>query len=356
MDIEKKKRNEMAFKIFIIGVTGYIAGDALYALTRKYPDYEYVALVRCESSAARVRGAYPSVRVVLGSLDDADLIRKEAAWADLVLDGADADHVVAMNAIVAGLVEGHSASRPGFWLHTSGTGIMTYSDTALDRFGQPPDREYDDVDRLDEITNVPDEAFHRITDKIVLECGTKHVKVVNTAIVCPPTIYGAGRGPVNTRSKQCPALANVILTKGQAPIIGTGQASTNNVHIGDLSEAFTLLVEAAVGGNFSSEIWGARGYHVVGNDKHAWGPLARSMTAKARDLGLIEVDGEVKDYQMSKEEAYKVAGWDGLSWGLNNVCNARRLRETLGWAPKYPTLEEEIPETLNAEAKRIGLI
>ncbi|KAI0527893.1 hypothetical protein F5B22DRAFT_9323 [Xylaria bambusicola] len=346
----------MAFKIFVIGVTGYIAGDALDALTRKYPGYEYAALVRSEASAARVREAYPGVRVVLGSLDDVESIRKEAAWADLVLDGADADHVVAMNAIVAGLVEGHSATRPGFWLHTSGTGIMTYSDTAQDRFGQPPDREFDDVDRLDEITSFPDEAFHRVTDRIVLECGAKYAQVVKTAIVCPPTIYGAGRGPVNTRSKQCPALANVILTKGQAPIIGTGQASSNNVHIGDVSEAFILLVEAAVSGNHSSEIWGARGYHVVGTEKHAWGPLARSMTAKARDLGLIKGDGEIQDYQMDKEEACKVAGWDGLSWGLNNVCNARRLKETLGWTSKYPTLEEDIPGTLKAEAKRMGLI
>jgi len=54
-------------------------------LARRFPDHEYAALVRSASSAAKVRAAYPGVRVVLGSLDDADVLRKEAAWADLVL-------------------------------------------------------------------------------------------------------------------------------------------------------------------------------------------------------------------------------------------------------------------------------
>jgi hypothetical protein len=71
--------------LYRTGVTGYIAGDALYVLARKYPGFEYAALVRSEDSAAKVRAAYPSVRVVLGSLDDAELLKREAAWADLVL-------------------------------------------------------------------------------------------------------------------------------------------------------------------------------------------------------------------------------------------------------------------------------
>lgn len=44
---------------------------------------------------------------------------------------------------------------------------------------------------MDELTNLPDEAFHRNVDKIVLEAGAKGKQSgVNTAILCPPTIYG----------------------------------------------------------------------------------------------------------------------------------------------------------------------
>ncbi|KAI1367056.1 hypothetical protein F5Y08DRAFT_103178 [Xylaria arbuscula] len=343
----------MAFKIFVIGATGYITGDALYALAKKHPEFEYAALVRSESSSRRVSEAFPDVRIVIGSLDDAEIVKKEAAWADLVLDGANADHEIALNAITAGLVEGHSASRPGYWLHTGGTGILTYYEQ--EHFGQPPAREYDDVDGLDVIKGIPAEAFHAISDALVRDAGTKHADKVRTAIVCPPTIYGTGRGPVNTRSKQCPALAGVILKKGQAPICGTGEATTNNVHVGDLSEAFILLVEAAVAGNNSADIWGDKGYHVVGADKHQWGPLARKMTEQARDLGLIKVEGDIGEFQMSKEEALEVADWDGLSWGLNGVCKARRLREYLGWKPRYPGIEEVMVDTLKEEAKRLGI-
>lgn len=104
------------------------------------------------------------------------------------VEGANADHEVALNAIIAGLVEGHSASRLGYWLHTGGTGILTYYEQ--DRFGQPPSREYDDVDGLDVIAGIPSEAFHAVSDGIVRDAGTKHADAVKAAIVCPPTIYG----------------------------------------------------------------------------------------------------------------------------------------------------------------------
>ncbi|KAI0429195.1 hypothetical protein F5Y09DRAFT_265094 [Xylaria sp. FL1042] len=353
----------MAFKIFLTGVTGYIAGDALYALSRKYPDFEYAALVRSESGAARVAEAYPAVRLVRGSLDDAELVRREAAWADLVLHAADAsDHEGAARAIAEGLVEGHSPSRPGYWLNTGGTGIFTYFDTVDNRLGQPPNRFFDDLDGVDTLTSFPDEAFHRNIDKIVLECGTAHADSVRTAIVCPPTIYGNGRGPVSGRSRQCYEMAKFILTKERVPIIGTGLASMDNVHIQDLTQAYILLIEAAVSGNASPELWGARGYHVTGTGEHVWGPLARAMAEKAREMGLIKGNdndndnGEIEEYQVGKEEALEVAGFDGISWGLNARCKGLRLNKFLGWKAEHPSLLEEVPEIVRSEANRLGLL
>lgn len=67
------------------GVTGYIGGDALYALATKHPELSYTALVRSTEKAEQVRARYPSVRVVIGNLGDSDLLKKEAADADIVL-------------------------------------------------------------------------------------------------------------------------------------------------------------------------------------------------------------------------------------------------------------------------------
>jgi hypothetical protein len=193
-------------------VTGYIAGDALYALNQKHPDYEYSALVRTQEKADIVKKAFPNVRIVLGGNDDSDLLKEEAAKADVVLrtppsksqnhslhvtpanhpqDAADAsDHEGAAKAIAEGIRSGHSKENPGYWLHTGGTGILTYQDSEADRLGEWSEKEYNDWSGVDELTTLPDSAFHRNVDKVVLEAGTKHGDVIKTNIVCPPTIYG----------------------------------------------------------------------------------------------------------------------------------------------------------------------
>lgn len=107
------------------------------------------------------------------------------------LDTADAsDHEGAAKAIAKGLVKGHTADKPGFWLHTGGTGILTFEDSKKNLLGEWSEKEYDDWANVEELTNLPDDAFHRNVDKIVLEAGTKHSDVLKTAIICPPTIYG----------------------------------------------------------------------------------------------------------------------------------------------------------------------
>ena len=89
------------------------------------------------------------------------------------------------------MIKGHSRERPGYWLHTGGTGILTYDDSKNDfqGLGKWSEKQYNDVSGIEELINLPDEAFHRNVDKVVLKAGTKHGDVVKTVIVCPPTIY-----------------------------------------------------------------------------------------------------------------------------------------------------------------------
>lgn len=68
-------------------MTGYVAGDALYALNEKHPDYEYSVLVRTQEKADTVKKAFPNVRIVLGGNDDSEVLKEEAAKADVVLRG-----------------------------------------------------------------------------------------------------------------------------------------------------------------------------------------------------------------------------------------------------------------------------
>ena len=67
------------------GVTGYIGGDAFYALNKAHPEYEYTCLVRNPERGAPVAAEYPRVRLVYGTLEDSELLEEESAKADVVI-------------------------------------------------------------------------------------------------------------------------------------------------------------------------------------------------------------------------------------------------------------------------------
>ena len=69
---------------------------------------------------------------------------------------------------------------------------MTFWDSRDDfaTLGSHSDRQYNDLEGVHELTDLPADAFHRNVDEIVLETAQKHGDAVKTCIVCPPTIYG----------------------------------------------------------------------------------------------------------------------------------------------------------------------
>ncbi|GLI78265.1 hypothetical protein PoHVEF18_006574 [Penicillium ochrochloron] len=338
-------------KTFITGATGYIGGDALATLHAAHPGFSYVALVRSNEKAEQVKARFPNVRVVLGDLDNSALLERESAAADIVLHTADAsDHVGAAKAIAAGLVAGHTKEKPGYWLHTGGTGILTFEDSDKGTFGNKSDKVYDDWEGVEELLNLPDHAFHRNVDKLVLDAAVKHADVLKVALVCPPTIYGRGRGPCSQRGRQVYELAKVTLQLQKGPIIGAGQAIWNNVHIHDLSDVYALLVNAAVAGQNDDGIWGPKAYYLTENGEHLWGDMAQSTAEAAAKLGLIP---EAKAESIDLESAKQYAGFESLSWGLNSRGRALRARKLLGWEPSCPSLLEELPQIVQSEWQRL---
>jgi nucleoside-diphosphate-sugar epimerase len=269
----------------------------------------------------------------------------------LILDTADSsDHEIAARAIAAGLSKGHTSSKPGYWIHTSGTGILCWKDMSTQTYGEPPSQPpYDDLDAVHDLTHLPDSAFHRDIDKIVLASSSD---VVQTAIVCPPTIYGPGRGPGNKRSRQVYNLAQITLEDGQAPVLGRGLTEWDNVHVQDLSQLFVLLVEAAVSGKQDPEVWGEKGYFLAENGHHVWGEVSKAVAEAAYKKGYIKTK-EVN--AMDPDKAKERAGFEGLSWGLNSKGVAKRARKVLGWKPTGQSLEECIPAIVDGEAQSLGL-
>ncbi|KAJ5900015.1 hypothetical protein N7495_004759 [Penicillium taxi] len=357
-------------KIFFTGATGYIGGDALATLVAKHPELSFSALVRSSEKAEQIKAQYPNIRIVLGDLDDSALLERESAAADIVLHTADAsDHVGAAKAIAAGLVAGHSKENPGYWLHTGGTGILTYEDSDSGEYGRQSDKVYDDWDGVEELLNLPDHAFHRNVDQLVLAAGETHAEI-KTALVCPPTIYGMvslkrnyplqnvqltvskgqGRGPCSQRGRQVYELANVTLRLRKGPIIGAGHSIWNNVHIHDLSDVYALLVDAAIAHRSDQGLWGTKAYYLTENGEHCWGELARSMAEAATNLGYLP---EAKAEPIDIESAKRYAGFESLSWGMNSRGRAVRAREILGWKPWRPSILSELSDIVQSEWQRL---
>lgn len=277
-----------------------------------------------------------------GDLDSSDLIKEESGKADIVCNWANADHEGAASAIIAG--------KPKYYIHTSGTGILLWQDISEKTWGEAREKEYNDWDGIGEVTSLPDDAPHRSVDKIVLAGADQGIK---TAIVCPPTIYGPGRGPGNKRSHQVPELARCTIEQGHGIVVGEGKSYWTNVNVHDLSEVYVRLVEEATKEDNVRATWGKEGYYFTENGTHIWGDIGRAIAKEAAKQGWVESE-EVKRYD--GEEAGKLTPWGQALWGANSRAKAIRARELLGWTPKGHSLMEEIPGVVKMEAERLGRV
>ncbi|KAJ4394063.1 hypothetical protein N0V93_003280 [Gnomoniopsis smithogilvyi] len=347
----------MAVKIFLTGVTGYIGGDIFYALQEAHPDFDYTLLVRSEERATPVKAKYPKAKFVYGDLNSSEVIEKAASEADIVIHTANsADDVPSAQAIAKGLAAGHTPSKPGFWLHICGTGILMHRDMREQRYGQPPyaDEKYDDVADIDKVLSLPDEAIHRNVDKIVLAASAESGGAVRTAIVGPPCISGAGRGPVNTRSIQVYNMIEFAMKEGYVPVIGTGRTEWDHIHVNDLAALFVRLVDAAQDPKLasSSEIFGDHGYYFCEAGSFAWGDVAKWIADELVKQGFM---AEPKVEETTVEYVAKLGFYAGATWGLNSKSFAKRARQYLGWKPTKGGLKEIIPNAVSSEAVRMGI-
>ncbi|CAK7226297.1 hypothetical protein SCUCBS95973_006153 [Sporothrix curviconia] len=363
----------MAPKLFIIGATGYIGGDAFYALYDAHPEYDYTLLVRSQDRADVVTQTFPdaeSIHFVFGNLDSAAVISAAAAAADVVLHaGNSADDQPSTRAIVDGLAKGHSAKTPGVYIHISGTGLLTWYDDKNKRFGHPPlaDQTYNDWDGVERlVSGMPEDAPHRDVDLIVINAAAAHPGSLRTAIVAPPTIYGRGRGPGNQRSVQVPGMAEYLLKKGYAPIAeGGGETIWDNVYVRDLSALLVSLVEAGLdpeqrdntaGNKAPGGVFGTHAYYFAIAQTHKWSDVAKQLAESAVEQGFLEAataKSEPYDVLVAKDSPGNKG--TNQTWAANSHGEPVRAAKLLGWKPTGPSLDAAIPSDLADEAKRLGI-
>lgn len=270
-----------------------------------------------------------------------------------LLDFANCDHLPAAEAIIRGLAR-RQADTPAFLIHTSGTMILAWETFEQQSFGETRSKVYNDWDGINELTSFPDKADHRHVDKVILAASKDHPGKIQTAIVCPPTIYGQGRGPDNQRSLQVPLTTMKFLQFQQAGIVGKGQNVWYQVHVQDLARLYLLLGEAAAAGG-PPATWDDQGYYLAENGAFVWGDVLTAIAKEAHKQGLLP-SPDVKP--LSGEEFNQVFQfkYGKAAVGTDSQGQAIRARKLLDWQPKEKSLLEEIPFVVTDEAKSLGLI
>ncbi|KAK4150313.1 hypothetical protein C8A00DRAFT_18128 [Chaetomidium leptoderma] len=344
-------------KIFATGVTGYLGGDAIYAILEAHPEYEVSCLVRDKAKGALVAEAHPSIRIVHGELDDGNLLEEEAANTDIVCSFAHATHEASVQALAKGLAR-RTRPGPGFLIHTMGTGTMIYDDVVNGRYGQGTDKIFNDVEGLIEVLSVPDFARARGAETTVRNVGAQLPERVKTAVVCTGSAYGLGRGILKYRPMAIHELVRCTLQRKRAIMVGGGKSAWRHVHVHDLSDLYLKLVEHAVAGGEAGSgpaVWGGSGgYYFAENGEHVWGELARSISAEAAAQGLMTLEED--PVSIDPAEATKLTPMGQFFWGCNTRVEGRRARQVLNWQPHHAPLRKELKAIVATEATKLGLV
>lgn len=265
-------------------------------------------------------------------------------------DFADCDHEPSAKAIAKGVAH-HTPQNPVFLIHTSGTGILTVDDFRSNVWGTERTKEYNDWDGVHELLNLPDDALHRNVDKIIIAAGQRNPDSVKTAIVCPPTIYGPGRGPGNQKSVQAYWFTAAVLQRKKGFLVGPGQNVWHQVHVQDLSKVYQALGEAAAAGG-APATWNNEGYYFAENGSFVWGDVQRAVAKAAYEKKLI-ASPDVEP--IPDDQVIALHPFGLYAWGSNSRGHALRARKLFGWTPQQPKLIDLVPHIVDVEAKDLGL-
>ena len=297
-------------KIFITGASGFVGGT----VARRLLDagHSVRGLVRDAGKAEQLKAL--GIEPVLGSLEDSDLLVREARSADGVINAADSDHLPAIEALVEGL---RGSDKP--LLHTSGSSVIG-DDARGNRLSESIFDE--DTPFVVEAAKQP----RRDIDLRVLDAANEGIRAV---VLCPSNIYGSGTG-LNPRSVQIPFLVDQARETNVVRIVGQGVNRWSNVHIEDVVELYLLALHKAPAGAFYFIENGEASFAEIG------GAIARRLK-----LGPVQSwTAEEAAERWGKRHAY-------YTLGSNSRVRAKRARKELGWAPRHTSaltwIAEEMP-------------
>ncbi|EIW73283.1 hypothetical protein TREMEDRAFT_25118 [Tremella mesenterica DSM 1558] len=253
--------------IFLTGATGYIGASVVQTLLAlPNPPKQITALIRSETKAQH------------------------------------SDEPNHIKAIIEGSKEKlEKTGTPVYFIHTSGSAITMDNARGLktsDEVISPP---YNAID------TIPDTAFHRDVDLIVLEADKKGYVIAYIAI--PPTIFGLGKGPLydtgfaHNSSIQIPFMIRAALARKQPGVVGKGVNSWAYTYLGDVARLFAILYE-----KIGTIGHGHDGYYFTDGGEYNMNELVEAIGEVLSSKGLVAstettsfTDEEIKTYFFGSE-------------------------------------------------------
>lgn len=333
-------------KVFITGATGYIGGEILYQLLNsKTHKFEVTALARSQAKAdALEKATNNKVSTVIGDLDDLELIEKAINANNIIINTANVDHVPSAAIFAETLVE---KTTPTILIHTSGTSVLG---DQLQQGKKPTTKVFSDKNDISEINTLPLEQPHRPVDEIILGINERN-PIVETAIVCPSTIFGQSDGFDNIISVQIPYLIKLSYAKDQAFSVYDGSYIWSHIHIKDLGDLYIHILDKLISGLDIPK--GKNGYYFGSyalsneqevNDRpteieHYWKDVSKAVSENLFKRRLIS-KSEVAE--LTPKEIISLANNDNfapLYWGTNSRSRADNGIK-IGWKPKYSGIQD----------------
>ncbi|KZV76064.1 NAD(P)-binding protein [Peniophora sp. CONT] len=317
----------MPISIIFTGATGLIGASVLQIIS-KDPKYDITVLTRSEEKAQKIV-ELSGVKTIVGSLEDTELLTSTAANSDVVFHIADAFHIPATNAFLAGAKKRFEATgKAPIYIHTSGTGI--WADIAANG-AAPSGKVTKDTDS--DLVATYNALPHTAPAKIVQEAAV--AGYVKTFTIYPSTIWGEPKGPffesglAHVGSIQLPMAIKASLGRGQGGVVGEGLNVWNHVHIVDVAVFFATLLAKAVDGSAPSGA--VEGHYIIENGTYQYFKLAQIYTEALYAKGKSSSPEPTK---FAQEELEAIPFLFAL--GSNSTTAGPRAR-SLGWAPKYTT-------------------
>ncbi|KAK3113847.1 hypothetical protein LTR53_008454 [Teratosphaeriaceae sp. CCFEE 6253] len=340
---------------FVLGATGFVGGHLLEVLAQTHPELHLRCLVR-SASTQKVQGLQAlntNVEVIDGSLEDSALIADAAETADIIVNVASSDHLPSVEAILAGLkrdIAQNSHRRP-IYLHMSGLGVI--ADNVKGEKIQHP-KEWTDVGF--KLEDCPPENPHLAVDRQILALSSASQCRVRTFILFPGLIYGIGNSPRS--GAWVPFFSGFAKAVGHAGTWGPGEVTQYCVHVKDVAQAVSCVLDAAQGGELGDDSSGfLRDFDGADNVVEAdqWHPRKGESFFRPYSVDELTNGRQIMFAKgllsTPKEQPFPAAITDPLGpfgWSLlgsNGHARADRLA-MLGWSAEW-SKKEPLADTIS---------